>query len=131
MFAHNFARAIDVLTYNSNSGHNFYVATVQTSEGEMYLACLGGCVRWNKRLADALVGGGYFISQVNARQQADEMCRLYKDHDPKDVVIKQLDIDDAVSQLTVAFNQATSEMAKARELSKSQPRPSYYYETGN
>jgi hypothetical protein len=126
MFAHDFARIVDVLTFNTRTGHNFYIATVQTNEGELYLACLGGFTRWNKRLADALVGGGYFITERYARQCADEMCGIYKDFQPEQVSVKQLDIDDAVSQLNAAFQQAVSEMAKAKELSKSQPNRSYY-----
>jgi len=130
MFAHDFARIVDVLTFNTNSGHDFYIATVQTNEGELYLARQAGSTRWNKRLADALVGGGYFIGERYARQCADEMCGIYKDFQPEQVVVKQLDIDDAVSQLNAAFQQAVSEMAKAKELSKSQKR-TYQYDTGN
>jgi hypothetical protein len=105
MFAHDFFRVVDVLTFNTNTGHNFYVATVQTDEGELYLARLSGFVRWNKRLADALAGGGYFITEDYARKIADEMCAVYQDFDPKQVIVKRLDIDDAVSQLNDAVSQ--------------------------
>jgi hypothetical protein len=126
MFAHDFARVVDVLTFNTKTGHEFYIATVHTNEGELYLARLGGSTRWNKRLADALVGGGYFIGEQYARKCADEMCGIYKDFQPKQVIIRRLGIDDAVSQLNAAFQQAVSEMAKARELSKTQPKRSCY-----
>lgn len=112
-FAHDYERKIEVLSWNSSRGHQFYIVTVQSEGDLLYLAVLPGHLRWNKKLAHALVGGGFFITEQYARDKADELCEIYKDFDPAQVEIKLLDISEAISCLSAAAEEERNKKPNA------------------
>ena len=120
--ANDYLKHIEVLSWNSRGGHNFYVVTVKSEEeGLLHLAILPGNQRWNKRLADALVGGGYFIGEQYAREAAEKSFKEYNDFDPANVEIKLLDIDEAITCLQDAAEEVRKEVRKMVEENKNKP----------
>lgn len=95
-----YSSTIEVLSYNSNGGRKHYVACVYDENKELlYFATRSGHNRWNKKLVDALVGGGYFLSEESARSTVNVFCKQYKDFDPSQVEIKPLDVKEAIDCL--------------------------------
>lgn len=110
---HFLTRAIEVLSYNIQGGHNFYYASVHSEkEGELFYANRAGSLRWNSHLADALAGGGFFIREEFARRDVDAACAIYKDFKPEDIIITKLDPETAIPLLQSTINEVIADMAK-------------------